>query len=706
MILSHRRGRLLTLCTALTLLVGLIMASPAAASPRNCTNGRSLKQVTDEPVANTMPVLFVHGMNAGADTWDGPVGPDAKDSGPDGSDSEDSFPRKVAKLPRVSAFTFDYKPAQPEWVTDPRIGPALRLAINCLAQASGYKVMVVAHSMGGLATQYAVSLPNGRAGGKTWQDVAEVITIGTPTRGSIMASIARHLPVPLGRKAFTFIEGILGVCALYGSASDDSLCGIFDALRAPQGRALAYESEDIKNLPPWPKELPVRAIAGDIKLSFNSIFGVTSLPGASVGDVAVSLGSATAYTNKTGTPHVLTCRNNQVPLRVLGSDCNHVNVKTQPTVVATVIKQIQRVEREQTSLRAPELAYASGNTITLWTDGKGKALATIPNGYRAEQIAWSGSGLSVAWTAARDDGSERKVYLVLRGRGDPPSSPRIRSWSCDDCSTIAFRDEELVSDGASTPEQAALWSYPSSGEARKLAPVRDLRPIDDCFGPSCGRLNLLGPGPNGTVSVAYIDAGGNFTGVGTLYQVDAQGHVNEFDGVDGSGRLGGETVSPLRDKVAIPWFGHSSYCEEWSGVAVLDQKSGKVTQPNVPNLSGNVWLLSSWFDSRGQAHAAFRSEPGCEGTADQLDSNGQRILRWGATHVYRLVGSHWIETNEAPVLARDVHRGGRTASLLGTPPDTASGGHSEGRLVAQNAANETVDVAKQVHAFAWRPQTP
>ncbi|MFE7909917.1 esterase/lipase family protein [Streptomyces albogriseolus] len=699
MILPHGRARLLPLCAALTLLVGLIMVSPAAAAPRNCTDSRSLKQATDEPVANTMPVLFVHGINAGADTWDGP----------DGSDSEDSFPRKVADLSRVSAFTFDYKPAQPEWVTDPRIGPALRLAINCLAQASGYKVMVVAHSMGGLATQYAVSLPNGRAGGKTWQDVAEVITIGTPTRGSITASVVQHLPVAAaGVPALRSIEGILGVCALYGRANDDSMCGIVDALRSPQGRALAYESEDIKKLPPWPKELPVRAIAGDVKLSLNSVFGVTSLPEASVGDVAVSLGSATAYTNKTGAPHVLTCRNNQVPLRVLGSDCNHVNVKTQPTVVATVIKQIKRVQREQTSLRAPELAYASGSTISLWTDGKAKALATIPSGYRAQQIAWSSSGLSIAWTATKDDGSGARVYLVRRGRGEPPARARIHSWDCENysCSTIAFRGEELVSDGASTAEQAALWSYPSSGGPRKLAPVKSLRPIDGCFGPACGRLDLLGPGPNGTVSAAYIDAGGNFTGVGALYRVDAQGRADRLGNADGSGLLGTvPAVSPTRDKIAIPWFGHLSACEEFSGVSVLDQKSGQVTQPHLPDLTGNVWLLSSWFDSKGQLHAAFRSEPGC-GSNAQYGPDGTRTYHWGATRVYRLVGEDWLSTNEAPVLAREIHRGGRTASLLGTPPDTATGGNSAGRLVAQNAANKAVDVAQRVHAFAWRPQTP
>ncbi len=693
--LPRLSARLLVPWIALMLLSGLLAGSPAAAASVDCTNS-SLQQVAEtqkpqEPARNTMPVVFVHGIASGADTWNG-------------SDSKGSFPRTVADLPKTSAWTFDYKPAQPGWVTDPRIGPALSDSINCLAQATGYKVMVVAHSMGGLVAQYAVSLPNDRAGGKTSQNVAEVVTIGTPTRGSKAASIL-HVGSVFAAPFLPTMEAVFGACAQYGASEDGSVCGIVDVLRGDQGTALRYDSPQIKALPPWPKELPVRAIAGDIEVSVDPL-DLKPIPLGAIGDVAVTLPSATAYSNKTGNPYV--CKDKQDLLRLVlvtqGSKCDHFTLKTQPTVVAMVVKQINRVQQQQTGLRTPELAYASGNTINLWVDGKTKALATIPSGYRAEQIAWSDSGLSVAWTTAKDDGSGRRAYLVRRGRGAPPVRARVRSWDCS-CSTIAFRGEELVSDGASTPEQAALWSYPSSGKARKLAPVKALRPIDECFGPACGRLDLLGPGPNGTVSVAYIDAGGNFTGVGKLYRVDTQGRVERLGDADGSGRIGNETFSPTRDKIAIPWFGHYSACEEFSNLVVLDQRSGLVSKPDLPDLPGNVWLASSWFDSKGQVHAAFRSEPGC-GSNDQFDSDGARVPNWGAAHVYKLVGGQWVKTNEAPVLAREVHRGGRAASLLGTLPDSATGGYSEGRLVAQNAANKTVDVAQRVHAFAWRPQTP
>ena len=129
---------------------------------------------------------------------------------------------------------------------------------------------------------------------------------------------------------------------------------------------------------------------------------------------------------------------------------------------------------------------------------------------------------------------------------------------------------------------------------------------------------------DGTVSAAHIDGGGNFEGVGTVYQIDAQGNAEKHNYIFGNGRTGYEVVNPTRDKIAIPWWGHLSACEEYSNLAVLSQKTGKVIQPDLPELPGNVWLLSSWFDTKGQVHAAFRSEPGC-GKGDKFDFGDYRF---------------------------------------------------------------------------------
>ncbi|MET9374862.1 LppP/LprE family lipoprotein [Streptomyces sp. NPDC002992] len=350
------RKRIVALCFTLLTLLGLttVLSGTAAAAPGPCSTGGKVVQVEPRgPVANSTPVLFVHGINAGADTWNQPEGvypaDKAQKAGEAYRPGKGSFPARVAHLARVTAWTYDYYAAQPEWVTDRRIGPALADAINCLARATGHKVVVVGHSMGGLATQYAASRSDGRSDSKTWQNIAEVITIGTPTVGSQLItalqtgtdllSISRH-PVLMT------LDAVLSFCAGYDLTHEDDICNALTALRSPQGRALRYRSAEIGKLPPWPKELPVRAIAGDIRFTLpRGPFDVAPPPEVGIGDIAVTLDSATAYANMTGKPQVLTCRPSG--WKVLESGCNHVYIKTDPVVMETVIKQIERIRGTQ-----------------------------------------------------------------------------------------------------------------------------------------------------------------------------------------------------------------------------------------------------------------------------------------------------------------------------------------------------------------------
>ncbi|ADI06220.1 hypothetical protein SBI_03099 [Streptomyces bingchenggensis BCW-1] len=686
------RCRALALSATLMLLLTLLGAVPTAAAQRSCVGG-GLQQVPEkETIANSMPVLFVHGINAGADTWDGP-----------GADEEKWFPRQVANLHNITAWTFDYTPAQPAWVTDPRIGPALRTAIDCLADASGHKVMVVAHSMGGLATQYAVSLPSRTSDGKAWQKVAEVITIGTPFRGTPVVTGADFLvPGPARSMEDLLLKQELSLCRGYAGGGLLATCQTLDVLRSPQSLALRTDSPQIRKLPPWPKALPVRAMAGDIRLRLDLLGLGPSSGTLSLGDIAVPRSSATAYHNKSGAPYVLTCVARTFT-QVISNDCTHTSVKTAPKIVSAVADRAKALQRKQAT---PELAYATADSVNVWTNGSKKKLAPVPSGYRVRQLAWSSDGNSLAWLAERRDGTGRKVFQVRRARGQPFVTPRVRTWECPDCSTIAFRENQLVSDGVPDPNRPKLWSYPPQGGARRALPVTGLPSPDECFSPTyCGRLQLLGAAPRGELTVSYFDSGGgNFPGVGAFYQVSREGTARSVQSFYGSG-LGPEVAaaSPRRDRLAVPWYQHLSACEEYSDVALVDQRSGRVDRLDLPSRSGNLWMVSAWFDRDGQAYAAFRSEPGC-GDDDQYASDGQRIRRWGETRVYRATNIRWVETREKrPVLARDVHASGKTATVLGTPAVEVSGGYHTGALVAQNAANGEVEVARGVHAFGWRP---
>lgn len=89
-------------------------------------------------------------------------------------------------LPGAAVFTFDYHPYSARWVDDAHLEQALGKVIDCLYRASGQKVIVVGHSMGGLVTRYAATHP-GVSGPDRAAEISTVVTFGTPETGSVAA---------------------------------------------------------------------------------------------------------------------------------------------------------------------------------------------------------------------------------------------------------------------------------------------------------------------------------------------------------------------------------------------------------------------------------------------------------------------------------------------------------------------------------------
>src|SRR5450755_3062256 len=142
----------------------------ASASSSCLASLPQVQQVTAagaRPLAASTPVLFVHGILSGSRAW-GPA-------------SVSSVSGQAAAIPGVTAWTFDYAPEAEDWVSKQEIGPDLARTISCLATISGRKVVIIAHSMGGLATQYALGQP-----GQIAAQVAGLVTIGTPFEGSAL----------------------------------------------------------------------------------------------------------------------------------------------------------------------------------------------------------------------------------------------------------------------------------------------------------------------------------------------------------------------------------------------------------------------------------------------------------------------------------------------------------------------------------------
>jgi pimeloyl-ACP methyl ester carboxylesterase len=286
-------------------------------------------------LAGSVPVVFIHGIISKPQMW--------KPSSPR------SIAYQAARISGITAWTFNYQPEALDWVTNPAIGPAFADRLACLAHASGNKVIVVAHSMGGLATQYALAQPD-RYGGAVGNHVAELITVATPYQGSELLSAmqAARSGVDLSESGI-LAEALLSACAGHTSG----ICALPAVLPSQVGTDLELNSAAIAQLPPWPARLPVLDIAGDMGLLIG-IDHIFVLHRFDVGDVAVTVGSATAH-NTTSTPLIKHCNSLKLLGAIYGNPgpCFHNHLVNDGDIITEVLAAIQATVQ----LAAPAKVY-------------------------------------------------------------------------------------------------------------------------------------------------------------------------------------------------------------------------------------------------------------------------------------------------------------------------------------------------------------
>lgn len=323
----------------------LAAPAPTPAPPVCVTSQLQPAPRIGQKLKGTVPVVFIHGISGSAAMWD--------------TTSGTSMAGQAALIKDVTVWTFSYAHQSLDWVTEPAIGPAFAAAIACLAKASGHKVIVVAHSMGGLATQYAIGYPHSPAAG----DVADLITIGTPYQGSLLLSVMRAVvsgseagSLASGDPGYAVLaEALLSACAGIATHTNSNLCSLVSVLRSPVGTALEWHSPQIQQLPPWPPGLPVLDTAGDIQLQIT--VGARTITG-DFGDVPVSLGSATAH-DTVGTAHVRHCS----PLSLLGAvhldpgPCYHTHLPNDSDIIDVVLTAIRADLQAETSAQSSPASF-------------------------------------------------------------------------------------------------------------------------------------------------------------------------------------------------------------------------------------------------------------------------------------------------------------------------------------------------------------
>jgi len=343
-----------------------------------------------------VPVLLVHGFSEDSQVWS---------SG--GSHSMIAAIRTVAGVRVVPPF--DYGPVNTNWVTDPSIGAALAARIRCLAKASPIgTVIVVGHSMGGLATRCAFQqacVGTGRPVAQPSQ-VGLVITLGTPNLGSPLAGWQKSHPTPArapslapgtkvhAKPAGGLLSGIpdilAGLCESWARCRDSFPV----AANSPAAAAMKIGSPQLKavnpGLAPLPAAVPLYAIAGKITVS-DTLFYRQVNPAWDAGDGVVLENSALAEAPPNGAltgPHAgpgsgqdtIDCGSapltelalwNPGPLAGLRSvTCWHLTETTSPAFQADVVRQITAYIAHSPAaalcpyLSASQAAAAAGGPVT------------------------------------------------------------------------------------------------------------------------------------------------------------------------------------------------------------------------------------------------------------------------------------------------------------------------------------------------------
>jgi hypothetical protein len=320
---------------AISMALGPTVASSQMAmadSNLACAMELSIKVPSAENAAKQTPLIAVHGLWGKAKTW-----------------SEGSTPmsKVFESIPNMVPFYFDYEPTNDRWVTNPEVAQRLAKTIVCYSKLYGGKqVILVAHSMGGLAIREALDWA---AYGTRVKDVTRggrIITIATPHTGSLLANAEFSFWMAL-------CKAPIGIFSL--TEDIDELCRQAESGRATAG--LSVNSEQLKTLPKFPEGVSVKAIAGEVKVHVCAPWGCSEEKSTG-GDLTVSTSSATAeYTSigKGDGKEIFGCATSFPAPGFSPAWYEHSNMLNAPQVQASVKSSINAYLRSITEPPKPKV---------------------------------------------------------------------------------------------------------------------------------------------------------------------------------------------------------------------------------------------------------------------------------------------------------------------------------------------------------------
>jgi pimeloyl-ACP methyl ester carboxylesterase len=477
-------------------------------------------------------VVLIHGITPRPDTWLEP-----KDS---------SMVQALGRVAHVVTYTYDYAAHSLDWVTDPAINPPLALALQCLATASGHKVVVIAHSMGGLATQEAQSLPSGSPASKI---LAGVITLGTPTLGSeLELGLRRGQAAAESDPSSAVFALLLDLCGALGqSRPAQEACGPASSIDTPAGRAMTPGSAELQALPQWPTSVARHRIAGSVTFHWSLLGAHLDVP---MGDGVVSVSSATA--GGTDTPDVVSCTTSD-PNDIWFGTCSHGSEPGNATMLRDAVAHAQAlvtsilapprpptvtrlsqcptdaVETGTASPLPPQATIRPGvippAPVVLYSDTRSTAQALAPTGWSCKAVSGEDGttrtdvwppGATSPYDAGRGPGVQAYVipvcsgcvYDLVCGVFHGPSVDALASAS-DGCSRVPPAGETDEQAGPSAvlftdpPDVKGTGSF--SGEGMAVHGVLVFNPDQQQFVSEAAMLSCVLPNSEASLCTAAIN---------------------------------------------------------------------------------------------------------------------------------------------------------------------------------------------------------
>jgi pimeloyl-ACP methyl ester carboxylesterase len=333
------RTRLVLLLTGLMSFSGLAPVGAATLS-RDCNGSAG--------VGARLPVMLVHGFNSGPSTW-----------------SEKTRETIGSDTTSTCIAIFDYSRWSTHWVTDRHIAKALATELLLLANASQRaggpgKVVIVAHSMGGLAARCAADKACSGVDGVASR-IRALITFGTPNLGTYLKGFG------VGTRVGDYVAPYIGtLCSGSGNALS-LLSGACNGGRAlttsDAAKAFTPGSAQLVALPKFRDSIPVMAVAGSVQIR-SSFWGRATVIG-DVGDLLVSEDSALAASRVVGGvggDNVVDCGVIDVQLTranaaMAGMRCSHISETNNHAFLDQVMRTLRAIKKADSPARVDPMMF-------------------------------------------------------------------------------------------------------------------------------------------------------------------------------------------------------------------------------------------------------------------------------------------------------------------------------------------------------------